>query len=196
MMKNEILKYTALNELAEKNGIVIFGGSEDVSVPLGELKQSFDIDSKMYNRSISGLSITDAISAYDACVAPLAPETVLIHIGSADLNSFEKSPSAFDYKYRELIAHIRNENKKCRIVVISLKNYDNNDAITELNKHLEYIADSERCEYGNIAAKRVWNPRSSMETASFLQNMGIMRPWKNQRPVNDLVRMIFCYGNC
>ena len=194
MMKNELLKYKALNELAEKNGLVVFGGSEDISVPLGELKQAFDIDSKMYNRSISGLSIMDAIPAYDDCVAPLAPETVFIHIGSADLTSFAENPSVFDQKYRALIAHIRNENKRCRIVVISLKNYENNDAITEMNKHLEYIADSEKCEYGNIAAKRVWNPRSSMETASFLHNMGIMRPRATRRPVYDLVRMIFCYG--
>ena len=194
MMKNELLKYKALNELAEKNGLVVFGGSEDISVPLGELKQAFDIDSKMYNRSISGLSIMDAIPAYDDYVAPLAPETVFIHIGSADLAFYEENPSVFDQKYRALIAHIRNENKRCRIVVISLKNYENNDAITEMNKHLEYIADSEKCEYGNIAAKRVWNPRSSMETASFLHNMGIMRPRANRRPVYDLVRMIFCYG--
>jgi len=194
MMKNELLKYKTLNELADKNGIVVFGGSEDMNVPLGELKQAFDIDSKMYNRSISGLSINDAISAYDACVAPLSPETVLLHIGSADLDSFEKAPSAFDYKYRELIAHIRSQNKKCRIVVISLKNYENNDTITEMNRHLEYIADSEKCEYGNIAAKRVWNLRSSMETASFLHNLGIIRPLASKRPVYDLVRMIFCYG--
>ena len=37
MMKNELLKYKTLNELADKNGIVVFGGSEDMNVPLGEL---------------------------------------------------------------------------------------------------------------------------------------------------------------
>ena len=68
-----------------------------MNVPLGELKQAFDIDSKMYKRSISGLSISDATTAYDACVAPLSPETVLLHIGSADLDSLKKDPSAFDY---------------------------------------------------------------------------------------------------
>ena len=85
-------------------------------------------------------------------------------------------------------------NKIIEIPISELKNYENNDTITEMNRHLEYIADSEKCEYGNIAAKRVWNPRSSMETASFLHNLGIIRPLASKRPVYDLVRMIFCYG--
>lgn len=194
MMKNEILKYKVLNELAEQDGIVIFGSGEDVDVPLCELKQAFSIDAKLYNRSISTLSIEDAIEAYDACVSSIRPETVLLHIGGDDLALFAAQPSSFDQKYRALIAHIRQINKNCRIVVISLKNYTNDDTISELNRHLEYIADCEKCEYGNIASRRVWNPRSSMEAASFLHNMGILRPLKSKRPVYDLVRMIFCYG--
>lgn len=196
MKKNEILKYKVLNELAEQDGIVIFGSGEDVDVPLCELKQAFSIDAKLYNRSFSNLSIKDALEAYDSCVAPIYPETVLLHIGSEDMASFAENASAFEQKYRELIAHIRSGNKKCRIVVISLKNYENDASVAEMNKHLAYIADSEKCEFGDIAAKRVWNPRSSMETASFLHNMGIMRPLTSKRPVYDLVRMIFCYGSC
>ena len=196
MNKNEILKYKALNELAECSGIVIFGSGEDADVPLCELKQAFSIDARLYNRSFSSLSIEDAAGAFNACVAPIRPGTVLLHIGSEDLPLFSANPSAFEQKYRDLIAHIRNENKKCRIIVISLKNYENDAAIAQLNKHLAYIADSEKCEFGDIAARRVWNPRSSMETASFLQNMGIMYPFRNQHPANDLVRMIFCYGAC
>ena len=196
MKKNELLKYDALNELAEQNGIVVFGSGEDVDAPLCELKQAFSIDAKLYNRSFSKLSVTEAIEAYDACVAPIHPETVLLHIGSEDMTLFMENSSAFEQKYRDLIGHIRSGSKRCRIVVISLKNYENDAAIAQLNKHLEYIADSEKCEFGNIAARHVWNPRSSMETASFLQNMGIVRPLRSQRPLNDLVRMIFCYGTC
>lgn len=194
MFNMDLQKYKVLNELAEQNGIVVFGGSEDMNVPLGELKQAFEIDSKMYNRSISGLSINDAVSAYDDCVAPLAPETVLIHIGSADLAFFAENAAAFDQKYRELIAHIRSLDSDCRIAVVSLKNYDNDPEISDLNMHLKYIADSEHCEYGNISAKRVWNPKGTMDAISFVHSMSFMRPRKNRRPVYDLVRMIFCYG--
>lgn len=56
MFKNEIKNYQALNELADQNGLVIFGGTEDRKIPLCELKQAFDLESNLYNRSISNLS--------------------------------------------------------------------------------------------------------------------------------------------
>lgn len=191
-MDREVRKYQKLNELAEQGGIVVFGGSEDLKIPLGELRQAFSVESKMYNRSIAGLSVKDALSAYDECVAPIAPETVLIHIGEADRKFFEEHPSEFDNKYRELLSHIKSQNKKCRIAVISLRNLESDPQIEEINKHLKYIADFEKCEYGNIANKKVWNPKSTMNAVSFVYDIGFIRPLKNKRPLYDLVKILFC----
>ena len=191
-MDCEVRKYQKLNELAEQGGIVVFGGSGDLKIPLGELRQAFSVESKMYNRSIAGLSVKDALSVYDECVAPIAPETVLIHIGEADRKFFEEHPSEFDNKYRELLSHIKSQNKKCRIAVISLRNYESNPQIEEINKHLKYIADFEKCEYGNIANKKVWNPQSTMNAVSFVYDIGFIRPLKNKRPLYDLVKILFC----
>ena len=191
-MDCEVRKYQKLNELAEQGGIVVFGGSEDLKIPLSELRQAFLVESKMYNRSIAGLSVKDALSVYDECVAPIAPETVLIHIGEADRKFFEEHPSEFDNKYRELLSHIKSQNKKCRIAVISLRNYESNPQIEEINKHLKYIADFEKCEYGNIANKKVWNPKSTMNAVSFVYDIGFIRPLKNKRPLYDLVKILFC----
>ena len=44
-------KYEHLNRLADPNGIVIFGGSRDLDLPVGELRQAFSLESKIYNRS-------------------------------------------------------------------------------------------------------------------------------------------------
>ena len=191
-MDCEVRKYQKLNELAEQGGIVVFGGSEDLKIPLGELRQAFSVESKMYNRSIAGLSVKDALSVYDECVAPIAPETVLIHIGEEDRKFFEEHPSEFDNKYRELLSHIKSQNKKCRIAVISLRNYESNPQIEEINKHLKCIADFEKCEYGNIANKKVWNPKSTMNAVSFIYDIGFIRPLKNKRPLYDLVKILFC----
>lgn len=192
MMKQEIERYSGLNELAEASGIVIFGNEEDRGIPLCELKQAFELESNLYNRSFTKLSINDATEIYDSCVAELYPETVLLHIGAEDLEFFKSAPAEFDEKYRELIAHIRKGNKKCRIAVISLKNPEKKDEIAELNKHLKYIADSEQCEYGDIATKRIWNPTATKEVSSFVHSMGILQAWKNKRPIYDLVRILFC----
>ncbi|MEE1046204.1 MAG: hypothetical protein U0M60_02140 [Clostridia bacterium] len=191
-MNCEVRKYQKLNELAETNGIVVFGGREDMNIFLGELRQAFAIEQKMYNRSIAGLSVKDAVAVYDECVAPITPETVLIHIGEADRKFFEAHPSEFDNRYRELLSHIKSQNKKCRIAVVSLRNYESDPQIEEINKHLKYIADSEQCEYGDIASKKVWNPQSTRNTISFVYATGFVRPLKNKRPLYDLVKILFC----
>lgn len=193
MFENEIQKYQTLNKLAESNGIVILGGSADKEISLCELKQAFDLNSKLYNRSISDLSVDTALDVYHTCVAPLNPETILLHIGDADLELFSKNSSDFVQKYIELIHQIKSINNKCNITVISLKNYNDEITIHELNKHLKYIAESEQCEYIDISTKRVWNPQQTKDVVSFIYSTGFVRPLKKKRPVYDLVKILFCY---
>ena len=193
MREAEIKNYKKLNDLAEQGGIVIFGSGSDKNIPTGELRQAFAVESKVYNRSFESISVKDALSVYKETVAALSPETVLLHIGETDMNFFAESSAGFDNKYRELIGYIKSQNKKCRIAIVSLKNHDSDPQIEEINKHLKYIADSEQCEYGNISAKMVWNPKASMDVASFVYSIGFVHPLKNKRPLYDLVKMLFCY---
>ena len=193
MREAEIKKYEKLNELAEESGIVILGCGEDVNIPVGEVRQAFSVEQKIYNRSFKNLTITDAEAIYEKCIAPIYPETVLIHIGQDDLSLFKNNSTEFDTTYRNLIAFIRSQNKKCRIAVVSMRDYDNHPIIEEMNKHLENIADSEQCEYGDIASKKVWNPKATMSAAAFVYSIGFVHTLKNKRPLYDLVRMLFCY---
>lgn len=194
MREAEIKNYTKLNELAEQGGIVIFGSGSDKNIPTGELRQAFAVESKVYNRSFESISVKDALRVYKETVAALSPETVLLHIGETDMDFFAESPVEFDNKYRELIGYIKSQNKKCRIAIVSLRNHDSDPQIEEINKHLKYIADSEQCEYGDISARKVWNPKASMDAASFVYSIGFVRPLKNKRPLYDLVKMLFCYN--
>lgn len=193
MLEIEAKKYTALNKLADSHGIVLFGGAQDLSIPLCELRQAFSIDAKMYNRSFHNLSIINATDAYKTCVAPINPETVFLHIGMSDLKLFEQNPTTFDEAYRNLINTIKAENKKCQIVVINLKNPENSDIISSLNRHLKYIANAEQCEFGDICQKRVWNPRETKDIVSFVYSTGFVRPLKNKRPIFDLIKILFFY---
>ena len=193
MCEKEIKKYQALNGLAEKNGIVIFGGTDDKEIPMCELKQAFSINAPLYNRSITGLTADEAEKAFDSCVAPLCPERVLLHIGADDLKQFEENPQAFDDNYRKLINKIRESDKKCGIIIVSLKNNDNSQVISEMNRHLKHIAESERCYFGDIENKRVWNPKETKEVVSFIYSIGL--PMQNKRHDYDLVKILFCYEN-
>ena len=118
MFENEIAKYKFLNQIAESDGIVIFGGENDVDIPLGELKQAFSINDKIYNRSFSKLSVVDAAKIYCECVAELCPETILLHIGDADIAEFKGKEIDFEQNYRALINTIKENNNECRIVIV------------------------------------------------------------------------------
>lgn len=190
----EIKKYYSLNELAEKGGTVIFGGTADVNIPLCELKQAFELDSKFYNRSFENISITKAYELYKSCIAPLEPDTVLLHIGENDLDLFENNPDKFLEIYRELVCKIKSESRDCYIAIVSLKNYDNDSLIAKLNERLKYLADSERCEFVDVSQKKVWNPRSTKDAISFICSLGFVRHLKSHEPVYDLARTLFCYA--
>lgn len=193
MRNSELQKYTRLNELSEPKGIVIFGGSEDISLPIGEIKQAFAIEEKIYNRSYEQLSVREALDVYKKSVVILKPDTIFLHLGSADKELFAENTAVFDQHYRELINYIRKQNEKCHIVIVSLQNHEKNSKIENLNEHLKYISDSERCTYGDIADKKVWNPKSTMDAVSFVYSIGFVRPLKNKRPIYDLLKMLFCY---
>ena len=192
MREAEMKYYAKLNELADQGGIVIFGCNQDKDIPTGEIRQAFAVESKIYNRSFDNLSVTEAVSIYEKVIAPLAPEAVLIHIGEADLTNFAGDPTEFDKKYLELIRYIKLQNKKCHIAIVSLRNYDSDPQIEEINKHLKYIVDSEQCEYVDIATKKVWNPKATMDAASFVYSIGFIHPLKYERPLYDLVKTLFC----
>lgn len=190
MYTAEIKKYTFLNEIAERVGTVIFGGSEDAAIPTGELHQAFDMETALYNRSFRNLSIEDAIRLYDSCVLPLRPQTLLLHIGEADLGDFAKDSGAFDEKYRQLIAHIRRQDRKCSIAIISLKNQDGRQEIAEMNRHLKHLADSEQCDFFDISEKTLRNPHA-MKQISFLHTTGFTRRVPSRQPVANMVRILY-----
>lgn len=191
MFDQEIKKYIALNELSETGGTVILGCTADKEIPLCELKQAFSLDDKLYNRSFTDLSIADAVKAYDSCIAALRPNCILLHIGENDINLFDNSPTEFEKYYRKLVQHIRKENKKCTIGIVSLRNPEDKESVKELNKSLKYIADSERCEFEDISVKRVWNPKETKDIISFVYSTGFVHPLKNHRSIYDLVKILF-----
>lgn len=193
-MDIETKAYQTLNELAGTGGTVIFGGAADKEIPLCELKQAFSLEETLYNRSFAGLSVANAVAAYDVFVAPLKPACILLHLGADDVTSFESNVSAFDNAYRSLIQYIKVSVPKCTIGVITLKNPENNPVIAELNKHLKYIAESERVEFEDISVNRVWNPKETKEVVNFIHSTGFVRPLKGKRSIYDLVKILFCYN--
>lgn len=192
MRKCKIEMYKRLNKLAKSSGCVIFGGSEDVDIPIAELKQAFGLEENYYNRSVSGLTLSEAADTYRECAANLEPETVFLHMGEEELKSLAVGTEKLAKDYRMLINAVREGDKKRRVVIVSMKNYDANAETTEFNKQLKYIAESEHCVYCDISEKKTWSPKRTAETMSFIHDIGFVHPLNIKKPVSDLVRMIFC----
>ena len=191
--EKEMKEYTTLNSLASRGGTVLFGGTEDGRIPVGELKQAFCLDMEFYNRSVSGLSVRNAALIYAECAAGLQPDCVLLHIGAEDIGFFEHFPTDFDRGLRELIACVRGEDRPRRIAVISLENPDNAPVVKALNKHLRYVAEAERCEFCDISSRRLWNPQATREVVSFVHDLGFMRPLKTKKPLFDIIKILYGY---
>lgn len=185
IMEKELKKYLRLNNFALKNGVVLFGEGIDIEIPAGELAQSFELNYPVYNRSFVKLNLENSIELYDSCIKNLTPNTVLLHIGTNDILLFNENKVVFEQKYNALIEHIKTTNKGCRIVVVSV----NNETI---NKELRYIADSSKCEYGDLTSIRVWNPQTTKIVTKFIQAMGVKTYYKS-KPIYDILKIFFNY---
>lgn len=193
MNELEIKKYQSLNKLANCGGIVLFGSKELFEIPLCELKQAFDINDDLYNRSFKSVSLADAQNIYTECISEIKPDTLFIQLGSDDIDLFANDKDKFISLYRNLVSVIKRSNKKCRIAIVSLKNHNSDKAVAEMNSMLKYIADSEKCEFCDISSKKTCSPAQVKSISSFIHNMGFVQPVQCKRPIYDLSRMIFCF---
>ncbi len=190
--RNEINQYHTLNEITTGNGIVIFGGTDDRAIPANELKQAFGIEEAIFNRSLTGLKICDAKVAFDVCISELIPESILIHIGAEDLDTFTENTAVFDSEYASLIFHIRDYAPKCRIGIVTVDNPHENETIRTMNEHLSCIARSGKCDYCDIN-NMMWAPAEQQRLNSFIINTGFESPLNIKRPLFSIARMLFRY---
>lgn len=189
-MEQRISRYEILNEWAQPGGVVILGGEQDRGLPLCELKQAFELEEVVYNRSVTGLSVENVAAIFDRCAAPLKPEVLLLHIGKADGALFEQKPSYFGHKLRLLLQHIKAVDASCQIGLISLCP-EEDPVFRSMNRHLAAIAQTERCEFCQIPKTDVWNLRHTKNVISFVYSTGFVHPLNARRPMYDLAKLLF-----
>lgn len=126
-------KYKELNEYAEKFQVVVFGDGYLDDFPYYDLMQGRITDYAVYNRSMSDLTVGEAINVVDYCLYHLAPQTLLLH--------FEPSvqDDGFREKYLVLIRKIRSFYKKCSIGLLETSD--------QKGDVIERIAGAARCNY-------------------------------------------------
>lgn len=69
--------YMILNKLVKGNGIVLWGATSLDEQLVSELLQEFDLGKRIYNRSVSGLTLEEAEKYLEPCVLEL-PDCQLV----------------------------------------------------------------------------------------------------------------------
>ena len=143
-MKNEISKkvnmYRAINDMAIKGEIVIFGSTFAANFPFYEMSQDYVMSNAIYNRSIPELTLRDALDVVQSCVIDLKPEKVFLCFGDCE-NDFSTALT----EYRKLIYKLKEKLPYCKIYVLSVK--DTVFGATDFNQKLTQLAERENVKF-------------------------------------------------
>lgn len=149
--EREIDNFRKLNKIAQTNGVVLFGSSFAKEIPVCELKQAFQLNCDIYNRSLTDLSVLNAEKVLDDCVFSLRPKKVLLQLGETDLEQGYLTIPEIVNAYENIIRKIKNADKHCKIVVVSVCENGSGVYPEELNKQLEAMAQRTKCQYADIS---------------------------------------------
>ena len=148
--EREVKNFRELNQVAKQHGVVLFGSTFAKGIPVCELRQAFDLDCDIYNRSLSDLSVFDAKTVLADCVNALHPSKILLQLGETDLERGYRTIPEIVSAYEEVVRELQKQNKNTDIVLVSVCENKNGIYPAELNKQLEALAKKEHCRYADI----------------------------------------------
>lgn len=143
-----------INDLALPGEIVILGSTYMSEFPIYELINKCKLENAVYNRSIKGLTVKEAIEILDDCVVDISPSKVFIALGEED----ESDPNAAS-EYSRLISTIRQKLPNTMIYLIGLTNVG--AFADNFNKNILSLCDNKNVKYIDLIKK------SSSENALF-----------------------------
>ena len=151
MYEREAEEYCRLNDFAVRNGIVLFGSTFAKEIPVGELRQAFNLDCNIYNRSFADVSVFDAEELLIKCAESLAPSKILLQLGETDLERGYKSVPEIIAAYDSLVKSIKKRNRFTDIVIVSVCENSNGIQPSEFNSQLEKLAKKNKCRFADIS---------------------------------------------
>lgn len=106
-MKEAVLKKAnavkGLNEFALRGEIVIFGSTYMANFPFYELTKKSKLENAVYNRSIEGMTLSEAKELLEVCVFPLKPSKLFLAFGEEESADTEEMIAS----YGEIVQKIR-----------------------------------------------------------------------------------------
>lgn len=140
-------QYAFLNKFAKSNGIVLLGSTTLDELPVNELLQNFNVSKNIYNRSISGLTISEAEQYLEQCVFALCPGKVIINLGEEDLLLSDNISQLIE-QYRWLLYKIHVALPSCRLVLTGIKG--KGEIYNIFNAEVKKLANEFGCTFYDI----------------------------------------------
>ena len=135
-----------INDLALPGEIVIFGSTYMSEFPIYELINKCKSENAVYNRSVKGLTVKEAIEILDDCVVNIRPSKIFIALGEED----ESNPNAVS-EYADLISAIRQKLPEVMIFLIGLTN--ESSFAKNFNKSMLSLCDNKNVKYIDFVKK-------------------------------------------
>ena len=131
-----------INDLTLKGEIVVFGSTYMANFPLYELINKYHFENAIYNRSIAGLTTSEALEIVQDCVISLSPAKIFIALGEEDENNIDAIK-----QYNQIIKRVQSALPKSKIYLIGLQG--NTPYVERFNANILSLCDN----------KKIWNIR-------------------------------------
>ncbi|SFQ26578.1 hypothetical protein SAMN02910358_01342 [Lachnospiraceae bacterium XBB1006] len=146
--------YKNLNQVANANGVVLVGSTFAKEIPVCELRQTFQLDCDLYNRSYTDLSIYDAKDLIVECMDSLSPHKLLLNLGETDLERGFHTITEIVGAYETLIKELKQHAPYCQLVIVSVCDSDYATKPGALNRQLELMAKRNKCQFADISSAK------------------------------------------
>ena len=154
----DIMKKT--NDIAINGGVVVFGSTYMARFPFYELAKKSMLENAVYNRSIEGLTVSEALEIAEDCVIGINPNKVFIALGEEDECDVHATR-----EYERLIEKIRQSLPECKIYLIGL--FGQSEYAQCFNRKIRELCDGNMIKYINLVSKQV--PEAVLCKARFKQ---------------------------
>ena len=131
-----------LNDITLKGEIAVFGSTYMANFPLYELINKYHFENAIYNRSIVGLTTSEALEIVQDCIISITPAKIFIALGEEDENNIDAIK-----QYNQIIKLIQSALPKSKIYLICLQG--NTPYVKRFNANILSLCDN----------KKIWNIR-------------------------------------
>ncbi|MBQ3235523.1 MAG: hypothetical protein IJA97_05125 [Clostridia bacterium] len=126
-----------INDLALKGEIVVFGSTYMAGFPLYEFIKKYHFENAIYNRSIAGLTTSEALEIVQDCIISIRPSKIFIALGEEDENNVDAIKD-----YNQIIKLIQSALPKSKIYLICLQG--NTPYVERFNANIRYLCDNKK----------------------------------------------------